>query len=257
MTSTKSTSAVVLGITAVALTLSACAPNSSTGTAASSGSAPATSASASTAATPTGSATDSSAPATDSTTSAGPSGSVSSSSAPSAPTSAAPSPKAPASKPKTPGPTAGPSGPAAEGLPLCTAARLSGTAAALPGGAAAGSVYAGLTVRNTSGDACRLAGYPGVSFVGGGTGEQIGVPAQRDTTQATVTITLNPGQSARARLQITRAENYGGVCNLKPADGFRVYPPSATDALFLPYTANGCGNPKIVLLHVGAFQPLS
>ena len=97
----------------------------------------------------------------------------------------------------------------------------------------------------------------GVQPLGGGTGEQIGVPAQRDTTQAPVMITLNPGQSARARLQITRAENYGGVCNLKPADGFRVYPPGATDALFLPYTANGCGNPKIILLHVGAFQPLS
>ncbi|GGC90212.1 hypothetical protein GCM10011512_16430 [Tersicoccus solisilvae] len=140
---------------------------------------------------------------------------------------------------------------------MCTASRLSGTVAPLPGGGAAGSVYTGLTVRNTSGAACRLSGYPGVSFVGGGTGQQIGVPAQRDETQAPVAITLQPGRSAQARLQITRAENYGQVCNLTPADGFRVYPPSATDALFVPYTAaNACGNPKIILLHVGAFQPV-
>ncbi|WP_143588401.1 DUF4232 domain-containing protein [Tersicoccus sp. Bi-70] len=247
MTSKKSTSAVVLGITAVALALSACAPSSTTGTAASSDSAGASvSASSASAAPVSVSGSSSAAPA-----------STTAPSSPSASASASPSPSASASSaPASSGSTAAPSTPSAGDLPLCTASRLSGSAAALPGGGAAGSIYAGVTVKNTSDAACKLAGYPGVSFVGGGTGEQVGVPAQRDTSQAPVAITLKPGQSAQARLQITRAENYGQVCNLQPADGFRVFPPSATDALFLPYTANACGNPKIVLLHVGAFQPV-
>lgn len=250
MTSKQSTSAVVLGITAVALTLSACGSPSSPSAASSGTAAGATTATTASSAVASPASSTASSPA-----SSTPASAPASSAAPSAPVS---SPSAPATASTPAGATATPSGPVAGSTPLCTASRLTGSVSTLPGGGAAGSVYTGVTVRNTSDAACTLSGYPGVSFVASGSGEQIGVPAQRDETRPPVAITLDPGRSAQAVLRITRAENYGQVCNIQPAAGFRVYPPSATDALFLPSTtARACANEKIVLLHIGAFQPLA
>jgi hypothetical protein len=66
-------------------------------------------------------------------------------------------------------------------------------------------------------------------------------------------ITLAPGDSATAQLRETHAENYAG-CTVVPADGLRVYPPGARDALFVPQKTTACSNSDIVLLSVKAFQ---
>ena len=91
-----------------------------------------------------------------------------------------------------------------------------------------------LALRNTGSTTCTLQGWPGVSFVGGGSGEQIGAAARRDEASAHPTVTLAPGAVAVAPLQITQAEDYPAAkCEPVAADGFRVYPPGSTESLFV------------------------
>lgn len=115
-----------------------------------------------------------------------------------------------------------------------------------------------LIVKNKSAKPCSINGYPGVSLVGKGNGSQLGAAADRDPALPSKgAILLAPGATAAAQLQYTRAENYGAGCTLSPADGFRVYPPSATDALYIANSLNpinACTEKTVVLLHIGAFQ---
>ncbi|WP_269045748.1 DUF4232 domain-containing protein [Paenarthrobacter sp. Z7-10] len=122
------------------------------------------------------------------------------------------------------------------------------------GGGAAGHIYLKLQVKNTSTQACVLDGYPGVSLVGGGNGTQLGAAATRDPALPSAgPIQLAPGATAVAQLRYTQAGNYQN-CTQTPADGFRVYPPSATDALFIAHPVTGCAESSIVLLTIGAFK---
>jgi Protein of unknown function (DUF4232) len=172
--------------------------------------------------------------------------------APSGPASAAPAPQPQTPEANAPQTTA-PGAPAApEGL--CSAGMLSGAVVDVPGGAAAGSVYRSLQVTNTSGASCVLDGYPGVSYVDAA-GNQIGAPADRDPSQPRMAITLQPGQTAAAVLKQTNGQNYQD-CQSTPAAGVRVYPPSATDWLIAPQDTTACANAGIVLMTIGAFQPL-
>lgn len=140
--------------------------------------------------------------------------------------------------------------PAAAGI--CTAGMLNGTLE--PAGSGAGHSYFNLVVNNVSGTTCSIDGYPGVSFVGNGDGTQLGTPADRDPARASSgPVTLAPGGTAQAGLAYTRAENYQN-CNRLNSDGLRIYPPSATDALFVPYQLTACSNQGVVLLTIGAFQ---
>lgn len=100
-----------------------------------------------------------------------------------------------------------------------------------------------------------MSGYPGVSYVDAA-GGQIGAPAERDGTAA-VAVTLTPGASASTTLQQTHAENYGTGCGITRAAGVRVYPPGATDSLVLPQEITACSASSIVLMQVGALQPVS
>ena len=83
-------------------------------------------------------------------------------------------------------------------------------------------------------------GFPGVSFVGDGNGTQLGAAADEDGASHGA-VALQPGDSARAALRIAQAGNYAAAeCDPSDADGFRVYPPGQTDALFVQasgYTA--------------------
>lgn len=125
------------------------------------------------------------------------------------------------------------------------------------GGGAAGSIYMKLILTNQSGTPCILNGYPGVSLVGYGNGTQVGLGAERDATKpSTGPIHLVPGASASAVLKYTQAGNYAAAdCRPAQADGFRVYPPSATDALFISHPLTGCTSDTINLLRIGAFAP--
>lgn len=131
---------------------------------------------------------------------------------------------------------------------------LSGSVAELPGGGTAGSTYSGLVVTNTAASTCILKGNPGVSYVGRGNGTQLGAPAGWDRSKKSADIALKSGASAQAILKQTNAGNYGARCRPVTADGLRVYPPSATDALFIKYTHPACANTNIVLMSVSAFE---
>lgn len=160
-----------------------------------------------------------------------------SSSAPTAPGSSAPGPSQPGSSSSASSSSSGSSG-SADGGPSggtgrCATGSLAGSIESGSGGAA-GSTYVHLTLRNTGSTTCMLQGWPGVSFVGGGSGEQIGAAATRDEASAHPTVTLAPGAVAVAPLRITQAEDYPTAsCEPVAADGFRVYPPGSTESLFV------------------------
>jgi hypothetical protein len=118
------------------------------------------------------------------------------------------------------------------------------------GGGGAGSVSGALTFTNTGSTACTLRGFPGVSFVRGAAGTQVGQPATR-TDGAVKTKTVAPGRSVKAALRRTQPGNYGDDCQQTKVDGFRVYPPDSTESAFVAFTTTGCKNASVPLLQVG------
>lgn len=138
------------------------------------------------------------------------------------------------------------------GPPRCATSSL---AASLTGAnGTAGSIYYALVATNRGSAACILQGWPGVSFVTGTDGQQVGAPASRIQGSAP-DVTVAAGGTASAVLQITEASNYGSGCDETPVTGLRVYPPDQTAALFVSHADHGCANSNDVVLHVGAFQP--
>ncbi len=138
----------------------------------------------------------------------------------------------------------------------CQAAQLSATLTT-GGGGGAGHQYPYLVLTNTGATACTLTGYPGVSFVAGGKGAQLGAAADRDAGGiAVTTITLAPGSAAHSQLSISAAGNYDpATCKPSAIDGVRVYPPNQTAALFVETTAyQGCANATVKLLQVRPLQ---
>lgn len=143
----------------------------------------------------------------------------------------------------SPSPTAAPSSP-----PTCTADRLRVSYADDAGGGAAGSIYGHLVLKSTSTSPCAMTGWPGVSYVGGGDGHQLGAAADR--TGRPAVIVLAPGASATARLQQARAGNVEGSCSPERADGFRVYPPNSRTAVFVAHPAQACRSDSAHLLTI-------
>ncbi len=136
----------------------------------------------------------------------------------------------------------------------CTAGMLSGSTDSA-GGGAAGHLEMRLLVKNTSNQPCFMDGYPGVSLVGKGNGTQLGAAAERNLAQPSAgQVTLAPGASAQAALRYTQAGNYQSACSQTAADGLRVYPPGATDALYIPQPLTACTEDSVVLLQIGAFS---
>ena len=132
----------------------------------------------------------------------------------SAPSSAATS--GPASQSSTPGastPTAGPSSrsSAGSGLAACATSALSVSLDTNQGGGAAGSTYLPINFTNTSGAGCALYGYPGVSFVTGPGGTQIGAAATRASSASSISVTLAAHATAHAWLQVVEGRQLPGV----------------------------------------------
>lgn len=135
------------------------------------------------------------------------------------------------------------------GTPQCGAATLKLT---LGGGdGAAGHLYQALDFTNTGSVACVMTGFPGVSYVTGNNGQQLGAPAQRDGA-AGPSVTLAPGATASAIVGRTDVGVFDpNACKPAPVTGLRVYPPNDTAALFVPATGTGCGgNPPSPQLRV-------
>jgi hypothetical protein len=124
------------------------------------------------------------------------------------------------------------------------------------GDGAMGSRYFYVVLTNRSGHACRTGGYGGVSMVGAGNGTQIGAPADRDSSVKPVAITLQPGDRARARLQVAEAGNYSAAkCDPATAQGFRVYPPNETHSAYVAEPVDGCRSATVHLMTLQPYRP--
>lgn len=122
------------------------------------------------------------------------------------------------------------------------------------GGGAAGSVYYDLEFTNLSSVACTLEGYPGVSAVNL-VGHQLGNAALRNTTATPSTITLSPGATSMAILQLTDTGNYPSAsCHSGTAAGLRVYPPGQKASKIVPYPFLACNRSGENYLHVEAIE---
>jgi hypothetical protein len=119
----------------------------------------------------------------------------------------------------------------------------------------AGGVYVVIDFTNTGASTCTLFGYPGVSLVKGPPYTQIGLAAKRGTTTPKTLVTLAPGATANAVLQIVDALNYPSAsCGPAKATALKIYPPNQTEPVYLPNTSSGCGKP-VQIMYIGAVRP--
>jgi hypothetical protein len=146
----------------------------------------------------------------------------------------------------TPSPSPGsPSGP-----PPCATADLHLDLG--PSNGAAGSVFLPIEFTNQSSASCSLYGFPGVSFVTGVGGSQIGASANEDKATPRRLVTLAPGATAHALLQVAVAQNFPPAkCKLVTAHWLKIFPPGQTAAQYLKYTAAACSNPSVSVRTLG------
>jgi hypothetical protein len=139
--------------------------------------------------------------------------------------------------------------------PPCATSALRAAVPTGQGNAAAGSSYYPIVFTNVSSASCTLYGYPGVSFVTGVGGSQVGIPATENPTIPRKIITLAPGQSDHAELQVVNAANYPPAdCGLVTAHWLRIYPPNQTAPLYASFTAQACTKPRTIMT-VQTVQP--
>lgn len=190
-----------------------------------------------------GSATPGAAPTADTGTSAPPSSSPAGTSA--AGTSA-PDTSAPATATSS---TPSPGG--AASATLCPTANLRVTLNKSAGDADMQGSHLPLVFTNTGSRSCTLRSAPGVSYVSGDSGQQVGAPATRHPGGAKVT--LAPGASASAALFLSSAPQKSD-CHQVRARGLRVYPPGNTGAAFVPLPTTTCsdGGPYLTVDSVRA-----
>lgn len=138
--------------------------------------------------------------------------------------------------------------PVSSGAPACATSALHVAVPSGSGNAAAGSSYFPIQFGNTSSSPCTLYGYPGVSFVSAAGGSQIGAPATRNPTFPARLVTLSPGQTVHATLQVVDAMNYPAAgCGLVTAHWLRIYPPNQTAPVYVSFTAQTCSKAKAIL----------
>ena len=143
------------------------------------------------------------------------------------------------------------SSPTAAGDTSCATSQLQATLT--NGQGAAGSVFYSLQFQNVGQSSCTLFGNPGVSLVASPTGPQLGAAATFVNHSEAVTVTLQPGATATATLQIAEAGNFPqSSCDEATAAGLRVYPPGQTASLFVAQSGlQACRDSSAQLLQVG------
>ena len=147
----------------------------------------------------------------------------------------------------TPSPTPTPT-PSTVSTTACATSALHVTVPSGGGNAAAGSAFYPIQFSNTSSSPCTLYGYPGVSFVDAVGGSQIGAAATRNSALPAKLISLSPGQTVHATLQVVDAMNYPpGDCGLVTAHWLKIYPPNQTAPIYVSFTAQTCSKPKTIL----------
>jgi hypothetical protein len=113
------------------------------------------------------------------------------------------------------------------------------------GDAGAGSVYRPLLITNAASRPCLIQGFPGVSYVAGPDGHQVGKDAFREGTKGNA-VKLDPGQTAAADIQFVNVRNYDpATCQPTPVKGLRIYLPQETASNFVPADGTGCASTKI------------
>lgn len=139
--------------------------------------------------------------------------------------------------------------PAAAAAPGCAASALT-VWLGIPGDGAAGSTFYQLELSNTSGQACTLYGFPGVSAVSRG-GGQLGRAAARDHADPVRLVTLRPGATAHVLLRIVDVTNFPAAsCDPANAVALRVYPPNDRRSVEVPFAFRACRNGGPVYLDV-------
>lgn len=126
-------------------------------------------------------------------------------------------------------------------------------------GVAAGSTYQDLVFTNVGSASCWIVGFPGVSFVTGDNGQQVGAPAVRSGPLGG-RVTLAPGGSAYATVQQGKSDNYDpAICQPTEVRGFRVHPPDNSKALYVPYATTACAATELpsvqLLVHTVTARP--
>lgn len=135
------------------------------------------------------------------------------------------------------------------GPPGCLASGLQGQLGVAQG--TAGTFYQVVVLTNTSGATCTLYGYPGVSFVTGVGGHQVGKAATRNPVVAEKLITLAPGDKANMLLAVHDAGAYPpSKCQPAKVDWLRIYPPGDYGALYVQYNAQTCANQSVSIITV-------
>lgn len=115
----------------------------------------------------------------------------------------------------------------------------------------AGTFYQVIVLTNTSAGPCSLYGFPGVSFVTGVGGTQIGAPATRMPGKTASTVTLAPGAKANLLLAIHDAGAYSpSACDQTSADWLRIYPPGDYGAVYVQYQAQACAKASLSIMQV-------
>ena len=121
--------------------------------------------------------------------------------------------------------------------------------------AAAGHFYRTLDFTNISGASCTLYGYPGISFVTGVGGQQIGAAASRSPASKRL-IVLAPGKTAHAQMDLVDVLNFPpSKCAVSNAHWIKVYPPNQFSATYVRWTAMVCSKPTPVYLFVAPVRP--
>jgi hypothetical protein len=149
----------------------------------------------------------------------------------------------PATQPSTPTSTA----PAQQQLPpppstvASTDCKVADLSLRLGGGdAAAGTSYRALVFTNKGNRTCTMQGFPGISYVAGDDGHQVGPAAYRNGEKGPV-ITLKPGDSAFADVGFVQIGNFDPeACKPTEVRGLRIYPPQEYDSMFLANPGTGC-----------------
>lgn len=105
---------------------------------------------------------------------------------------------------------------------------------------AAGTTYRALVFTNTGGRTCTIQGFPGVSFVAGDEGRQIGEAAVRAGEKGPQ-VTLKPGGIASSTVGFVNIGAFDeAACRPTAVRGLRVYPPHERKSKFVPFETTGC-----------------
>jgi hypothetical protein len=148
---------------------------------------------------------------------------------------------------KTATPAASSDSASAPGPAGCLAPGLQGQLGVSQG--TAGTIYQVIVLTNTSNATCTLYGYPGVSFVTGAGGSQVGKPASKDAVVAKTLVTLSPGAKADVLLAVHDA---GAIANCKitTVNWLRIYPPGDYGSIYVQYKTQACANPAQSIMSV-------